>query len=162
RDGADPFQALLLERRVAHRQDLVDEQDLGVEVGGDGEGQPNIHAAGVALGGGVEEFLDLGESDDVVELAVDLAARHAANGAVEVDILPAGQLLVKARPDLEQADNAAAQLGAAGGRLDDAAEDLEQRRFAGAVAADQADHLAGLDLEADVLQGPVRAALRVG
>src|SRR5262249_47029703 len=62
----------------------------------------------------------------------------------------------------EQADNAAAQLGAAGGRLDDAAEDLEQRRFAGAVAADQADHLAGLDLEADVLQGPVRAALRVG
>ena len=33
-------------------------------------------------------------------------------------------------------------------------EDLEQRALAGAVAADDADHLAALDLEGDVLERP--------
>ena len=45
-------------------------------------------------------------------------------------------------------------LDAALGRLGDAREDLQQRRFARAVAADDADHLAVLDLEADVLERP--------
>ena len=40
------------------------------------------------------------------------------------------------------------------GRLGDAAQDLEQRALAGAVAADDAEHLALLDLEADILQRP--------
>ena len=40
------------------------------------------------------------------------------------------------------------------GRLGDAREDLEQRRLAGAVAPDDAEHLAALDLEADVLERP--------
>ena len=49
-------QALVLERRVADRQHLVDEQDLRLEVGGDGEGQPHVHAARVALDRRVEEL----------------------------------------------------------------------------------------------------------
>ena len=40
------------------------------------------------------------------------------------------------------------------GRLRDPAEDLQQGRFAGAVAADDPDRLARLDLERDALQGP--------
>ena len=40
----------------------------------------------------------------------------------------------------------------AGVGLIDAAQDLHQRRFAGAVLADQADDLSGLDLDRDVLQ----------
>ena len=43
---------------------------------------------------------------------------------------------------------------AARGRLGDAAEDLQQRALARAVAADDADDLALLDLEGDVLQRP--------
>src|SRR4051794_29106834 len=63
---------------------------------------------------------------------------------------------MEAGADLEQADDAAAQLGAAGGRLGDAAEHLEQRRLARPVAADDPEDLARLDLEADVAQRPVR------
>ena len=48
-------EALALERRVADRQDLVDEQDLGLEVRGHGEGQAHVHAGGVALDRRVEE-----------------------------------------------------------------------------------------------------------
>ena len=40
-------------------------------------------------------------------------------------------------------------------------EDLQQRALAGAVAADDADHLAALDLEADVLERPERLRLRL-
>src|SRR5262249_31318757 len=41
---ADLAQALLLERRVADRQHLVDEQDLGFQMRGDGKGQAHEHA----------------------------------------------------------------------------------------------------------------------
>ena len=66
-------QALLLERGVADGQDLVDDQDLGIQVRRHGEGEPDIHPAGVALHRRVEELFDLGEGDDLVELAGDLA-----------------------------------------------------------------------------------------
>ena len=49
---------------------------------------------------------------------------------------------MKAGADLEQAGDAAAKIDAAGGRLGDAAEDLEQGGLAGAVAADDAEDLA--------------------
>ena len=67
-------EALLLELRVADGEHLVDEQDLGLEVRRDGEREPHVHAARVALDGSVEELLDLGERDDLVELPLDLGA----------------------------------------------------------------------------------------
>ena len=62
-------QRLALEGGVADGEHLVDEQDLRLEVGGDGEGQPHRHPARVALDRRVEERLDLGELDDLVEAA---------------------------------------------------------------------------------------------
>ena len=56
--------------------------------------------------------LDLGERDDLVELARDLRALHPENRAVEEDVLAPGQLGVKAGPDLEQRPDAAAHFGA--------------------------------------------------
>ena len=44
-EGPDLVEALLLEGLVTDREHLVDEQDLGVDVDGDGEGQPDVHAA---------------------------------------------------------------------------------------------------------------------
>ena len=75
-----------------------------------GEREPHVHAAGVALHRRVEELLDLGERDDLVELARDLGAAHAEDGAVEEDVLAAGQLRVEAGADLEQARHAAAEV----------------------------------------------------
>ena len=60
-------------------------------------------------------------------------------GAVQVDVLAAGELAVEAGPDLEQAADPAADLGAPLGRRRDPREDLEQRRLAGAVLPDDAD-----------------------
>ena len=72
-----------------------------------------------------------------------------------IDVLAAGQFGVKAGADLEQAGDAAADQRR-GPRVGSVMrlEDLQQRALAGAVAADDAEHLAALDLEADILERP--------
>ena len=55
----------------------------------------------------IEKPLDLGKSDDLVELLADLRPRHAEDRAVEIDILAAGQFRVKAGADFQQAGHAA-------------------------------------------------------
>jgi hypothetical protein len=142
-----PPQALALERRVADGEHLVDDQHLRLEVGGDGEREPQVHAARVVLDRRVDEALDLGEGDDLVELAHDLVALHAEHGAVQKDVLASAQLRVEAGADLEQRADAAADARVAGRRLGDAREQLQQRALACAVAADDADGLAARDLE---------------
>ena len=59
--------ALALESLVADREHLVDEQDVGVDVDGDREPEPDVHARGVVLDRLVDERLDPGEVDDLVE-----------------------------------------------------------------------------------------------
>ena len=88
-------------------------QDLGLEVRRDGEREPHVHAARVALDRRVEEPLDPGELDDLVELASDLGRAHAEDRAVEVDVLAAGELGVKAGADLEQRADAAVDVARA-------------------------------------------------
>src|SRR6185369_6185568 len=61
---------------------------------------------------------------------------------------------MKAGADLKQGSDAPIQIDFSRRRLRDAREDLKQRRFAGAVAADDADHLARRHLEIDVLESP--------
>ena len=147
--------ALALELGIADREDFIDNEDFGVEVGGDGEGESDAHAGGVAFDGGVEEFFDFGEGDDVVELAFDLEAGHAEDGApVHVDVFAAGQIGVEAGANFEEGGDAAVNGDAAGGGGGDAGEDFEEGGFAGAVAADDADAVTGVDFEGDIVEGP--------
>ena len=141
-DLAHLAEALALEGRVADREHLVDDQDLRLEVRGDGEREAELHAARVALDGRVDEPLDLRELDDLVELALDLPPLHAEDRAVEEDVLAPGQVGVEARADLEQRSGAAPHACLARRRVGDAREDLQERGLAGAVAADDPEHLA--------------------
>ena len=45
RDVVHLAEAFSLELRVADGEDFVDDQDLGLEVRGDREGEPHVHAA---------------------------------------------------------------------------------------------------------------------
>ena len=77
---------------------LVHQQDLRLQVGGHGEGKADVHAGRVTLHRGVDELLDLGKGDGLVEptgfleLVVDIGFLHPQDRAVEVDVLPPGQL----------------------------------------------------------------------
>ncbi len=140
-------QALFLERGVADGQHLVDDQNLRLQMRRHGKRQPHVHAAGIALDLRIEEFFDFREGHDLVEPPGDIAPAHAENGAVEIDVFAPGEIGMEARADLQQAADAADQFDAPFGGLGDLREDFEQRAFAGAVAADDADHFSLLDIE---------------
>src|SRR4030095_5047063 len=73
-----------------------------------------------------------------------------------VDILSPGEIRMKAGADFEQARHSTGDHGRATGRLRDAAQDLQEGRFSGAVRADNPDGLAAIDLERHVLERPNR------
>src|SRR3989304_5663126 len=102
-------EALPLERRVAHGEDFVHDENLGVQVRGDREGEPHVHPAAVALDRRVEELLDLREGDNLVEAARDLLPPHPEDRAVQEDVLAARQLRMEPRADFEQAADAAVE-----------------------------------------------------
>ena len=67
-------ETLALEVLVAHREDLVDEQHVRIDVGRDGEREPHVHARRIRLHAGIEEVPELGEVHDRREDAVGLLA----------------------------------------------------------------------------------------
>jgi len=91
---------------------------------------------------------------DRVELPQNLPALHPKDGAVQEDVLPPRKLRMKPGPHLQQASHAPVQVHLAGGGLRDAGKDLEQGALAGSVASDDADHVALLDVQVHVFQGP--------
>src|SRR5664279_324185 len=97
----DLVEAFALERLVAHRQDLVDEQHLGIDVDGNSKCQADIHAGRVELHLGVDEWVDGSKVDDAVEILVGLLAGQAQDRGVQIDILAAGQVRMEAGAQLK-------------------------------------------------------------
>ncbi|HVB58285.1 MAG TPA: hypothetical protein VNE63_17900 [Candidatus Acidoferrales bacterium] len=147
-------EAFFLEGGVADGEDFVDEEDFRFEVRGDSEGQAHAHAAAVMLKGRVDEALDFGKGDNLVEFADDFGFAHAEDGAAEENVFAAGKLRMKAGADFEKAGDAAVEFGVSDGGPRDAREQFEQRGFARAVSADQADDFALFHLEGNVADGP--------
>ena len=81
------------------------------------------------------------------------ASRHAEDRGVEVDVVAAGELRVEAGAGRDQAGDPAAGEHLAGVGPHHAVDQLEQRALAGAVEPHQADRLALLDGEGDVVDG---------
>jgi hypothetical protein len=105
------------EAEVANRQYLVDEQHLRVQVGGDREPEPRVHAARVALHRRIHEIRDAGEVDDLVEAPADLLPSHAHDRALQEDVLAAGEIRMKAGGQLDQRPHAALHAGRPAGGL---------------------------------------------
>src|SRR5829696_381459 len=154
RDGVHATEAFLLEGEVADREDLVDDQDLGPQMSGDGECQAQAHAARVTLHRRIHELLDLCKGDDLVKLGSRFRALHAKHRAVEIYVLPPGQLRVESGAHLEQRTNASPQTNLAYSRGGDSGKNLQQRALTRPVVTDDSKGLALPDLEADVAQRP--------
>ncbi len=99
---AHAVEALELEGDVAHGQHFVEQQDLGLDMDGDREAQPHVHARRVELHRRIDEVAYLGELDDLVEALGDLFSGQAQQHAVHVDVFPTRHLLVEAHADAEQ------------------------------------------------------------
>ena len=84
----------------------------------------------------------------------DGLASHPEHAAVEEDVLPARQFGLDAAGDTEQRTDPALHVAATGRLVGDLADDLQQRRLARAVDADQRQATPRADLEVHVLQDP--------
>ena len=74
------------------------------------ECEAHVHAATITLDWSVDEFLDFGERDNLIELRLDLLPRHAENRTVEINVFSASQFRMEAGADFQQARDTSVQL----------------------------------------------------
>src|SRR5207237_9719591 len=95
--------AFLLKLGVAHGQHFIDNEDLRIQVRGDGESQTHIHTTRVMFDSRFEKFLGARKTYDFIKLRVDLAPAHAQDRSVQINILTSSKVRMKAGADVEQA-----------------------------------------------------------
>ena len=91
---------------------------------------------------------------DFVELAGNLGAVHAHDGAVHVDVLAAGHLGVESGAHFEEACDAPLGADCACGGGGYSAEEFEEGAFAGSVPSDNAYDVTLFHFEIDVFESP--------
>ena len=144
----------LPEALIAAAEPLVDEEQVGVEAGVDREAEPAPHPGAVGADRGVELLVKVGEGRNRLRLGHGVGDRHAVQGQLHADVLPAGLLRAENSPLIDAADFVGMQRDRAGGGEDDPRHEVHQRALAGAVVTDDADHLTGIDPQVDVLERP--------
>src|SRR5215831_19098556 len=127
------IKALPLEGHVADGQHFVQEQDLGLQMGRDRKPQADVHSGGIPLDRYVDELPNLRELDDTFELTPDLAPWHAQDRSTQVNVLPAGQLRMEPRADLDQRRRPPIDRDLPGRRRRDACEQLQYRALSGTI-----------------------------
>ncbi len=150
----DPPEALPLERLVTDGEDLVEQEDVGVEERRDREAEPHGHPGRVRPHRTVDRVLELGEGDDLVEPLPDVGPAQPLDRAVQEDVLAPGEVEVEPRAELEERADPPFRTHRAGRRLDDPGDEPEQRRLPGAVPPDETDRLAASDGEGHVVERP--------
>src|SRR5713226_5682063 len=152
-------EALFLEVDVADGEDFIHEENFRLKVRRDGKRQADVHAGGVVLHGGIDEFFQLRERHDFIEFALDLRFAHPQDRAGKERVFPARQLGMEAGADFQQRPDPPANLRPARRRARDARQNLQQRRLARAVPPDQAEDFAFPDFQRHVLQRPKHLSL---
>src|SRR6185369_8892286 len=113
----------------------------------------HIHPRRIAFHRRIKKSFYLGKGHDLIKFALDLGLAHSKNCTIEKDILPPGQLRMKAGPNLQQTRHPPGNLDLAACRLRYPTEDLEECRLSRTIAADDADPVALLDFEGNVFEG---------
>jgi hypothetical protein len=121
-------------------------------VNGHGKTEAHVHAARVGLDGRVDEILQLGELDDLVEALLHLTPAETQHDAVDEDVLAARDLRMEAGAQLDQRRNAALHVHRAGRGLGDAGHELQRRALAAAITPDHGKRAALGHVERHVLQ----------
>src|SRR5205085_9727519 len=139
--------ALLLKVSVADGERFVDDGKSGIDIHGDGKREAHVHARRMRFHGAVEERSELGELEDRRQFLFDFGWGGTEECGVECGVVATAELRMKAGAELEDRRDGALRLERPAARLRHVAQELEQRAFACAVLADDADGLAALDLE---------------
>ncbi len=147
------LEALLLKGGVADGQHLVDQQDLGVDLDRGGKREAHQHPRGVVLELQVDELLQLGEGDHLVEAGARLAAGEPEHDRVDDHVVARREVHVEADPQLDERGEPPGDRDAPGVDAVDPGDALQQGALAAAVAPDDPKELPSSDLNRDVLDG---------
>ncbi len=152
RDVGHAVVTLALKLLVAHGQGLVHQQDVGIHVGRDREGQPRGHAGREGANGGVDEVLQLGPLHDAIQAHARLLARESQQCALDHDVLTPRQLSAESEAQFQDRGDSPSHDDAALRGHEHPADHPKQRALAGAVSANDSDSLAGSDRQVHALQ----------
>src|SRR5262245_25422674 len=144
-------QALFLKTCVTNCQNFIYQQDISFQMRRNRERQPHIHARRVVFHGRVDESFNISKTHHFIEFLSDLSAPHAQNCSVEKNIFTPRQFRMKPGAHFEQTRNSPSYGHPPLARHYDAAQDLQKRTLAGAIAPDDADNLSTFDFEAEIL-----------
>ena len=100
------------------------------------------------------KLADIGEGGDGIETLVDFFTAQPEHGAVHIDVLTPAELRIEARAQFQQRGDAPMGLDTAARRIQRAADHLQQRGFTATIATDDADRLAPLYFERNLLERP--------
>src|SRR5208337_1558518 len=138
----DAREALLLESGIANSEDFINDEDLRVHFGSNGECEPRVHARGILLHWCIDEITNFGEVDDTLLSLLHLFLRIAHQQTIEENVLPSGQLGMEARAQLDQRRERPLDLDPPSRGLIYPRDDLQQSTLARTVAPHQTQHLA--------------------
>ncbi len=146
--------AFALEKLVPNRQRFVDNQHIGRHADLQGKSQTNPHARGIHLHRLIQKISDIGEGGNALEQGGHLIGRHPQDRSVDQHVGPAGFLGIEPRAQFQQSADPALHGQPAHGGLQHTEHQLEQRGFARAVRADNAERFTPVHFKGNVAQGP--------
>ena len=127
------LERLVAEGGVADRGDLVDQVPVEGDAHRHAEGEPRLHAGGIGAQRHVHEVAELGEVLDEVDHRLGV---HAVDPRDEAHVLRTGQVGVEAAGEAERPGDRPVPADLPGIGPDRPGDHPEQRRLAGAVAAE--------------------------
>ena len=149
-------EALVGEPFVADGEDLVDEEDIGIDVYRHGKAETHIHPRRICLHRRVDELFELGKLDDLFEAGGDLALGETEHDAVDEDVLASGDLGVEPRTQLDERRDSTVHHHRPRRRFRNAGHQLQHRALARPVAADDTERPPGRYREGHVPHGGKR------
>ena len=95
------IETLFLKNGIAHRQHLIENDNLRIQMGGDRKRQPHVHPAGIVFHRYMDEFFQAGEIDNAIESFANLLSRQPEHRSVEKNVVSSGELRVKSSADFK-------------------------------------------------------------
>ena len=102
--------AFCLEKYVANRKRLIDDQDFRVDIDGNCKCQSDKHPAGIGLYRLVHIVPDIRKIQDILQLFINFFFRKTDHRSIQINIFDAVVFHVKACAQLQQGGNSAVYL----------------------------------------------------
>src|SRR3989344_6543192 len=123
-------------------------------MGGDGEGETDIHSGRIIFDRRVKKFFYSGKFNNLVKFFRHFISCHSEYGAVQKYVFPSGKFRMKSRADFKKTGNSSVYSYLACRRRSDLRKNFEKGGFDGAVRADYDHHFASLNFQIYVLKRP--------